>query len=279
MFTAGYSLRSYGAFDYMYSESTLIIYILSQVFINICPPLLELANYHVLGRILYYVPHLAPLPPGRILAVFGGLMALVECLNALGVALSADPSGSPQKQTLGKGLILAALGMQLVVIGVFVGLAGVFHRRCARAGVHTNAVATPLRVLYVSMALILVRCVYRLVEHAGNAEVHLHDYEALKDLSPILRYEWFFYVFEATLMLANSALWNIWNPGHFLPKDYRVHLAKDGRTEVKGRKRPDHRSVAAKVAHVLTFGLLFGRDKDLFEGEEGEELAVSRSVV
>lgn len=37
MFTAGYALRAYGAFDYMYSESTLIIYILSQVFINICP--------------------------------------------------------------------------------------------------------------------------------------------------------------------------------------------------------------------------------------------------
>jgi hypothetical protein len=196
------------------------------------------------------------------------LMAVVECLNALGVAFSADPSGSPQKQTLGKGLILAALCTQLIVIFIFVFLAGLFHRRCKKANIHTRAVSTPLAVLYASMGLILVRCIYRLVEHTGNAEVHLSDVESLRDLSPILRYEWYFYVFEASLMLLNSAIWNIWNPGRFLPKDYHIHLSPDGRTETKRQEEPDNRSLAAKVLHVLTLGLFCGRKRNRSTSED-----------
>jgi hypothetical protein len=37
LFTAGYGLREYGAFNFMYSPQTLTIYIVSQVFIFICP--------------------------------------------------------------------------------------------------------------------------------------------------------------------------------------------------------------------------------------------------
>jgi hypothetical protein len=36
-FTIGYSLREYGAFNYLYSIPNLIAYILSQVFIYVCP--------------------------------------------------------------------------------------------------------------------------------------------------------------------------------------------------------------------------------------------------
>lgn len=195
-------------------------------------------------------------------------MAIVECLNALGVAFSADPSGSPQKQTLGKGLILAALCTQLIVIFIFVFLAGVFHHRCKKANINTRAVLTPLTVLYASMGIILVRCIYRLAEHAGNAKVDLNDFESLRDLSPILRYEWYFYVFEASFMLINSIIWNIWNPGRFLPRDYHIHLSPDGKTEIERREEPDDRSLTAKVFHILTFGLLFSRKRNSPTSEE-----------
>lgn len=171
LFTAGYALREYGAFNYLYSTQNLIIYILSQVLIYICPPLLELANYHVLGRIFYYVPYVAPLPPGRVLSTFGGLMALVEALNALGVAFSSNVSSSHSQQETGSRLTIAALAIQLGVIVVFVLLAAIFHRRCAKANIHAKAVSTPLITLYISMLLILIRCIYRLVGHLGNTTV------------------------------------------------------------------------------------------------------------
>jgi len=186
-------------------------------------------------------------------------MAIVELLNSLGVALSANPSSTHEKQHLGKSLTIAALTIQLLVIIVFIILAAIFHRRCFKADIRVRGVTTPLYTLYVSMGLILVRCLYRLVEHTGNTTVKLKDLESLQALSPILRYEWFFYVFEATLMLVNSVLWNVWNPGRYLPRDRRVYLSRDGKTQVVREEEKDDRSLSVKIFNVVTFGLLFGR--------------------
>ncbi|THD00332.1 hypothetical protein EYZ11_000225 [Aspergillus tanneri] len=273
LFTVGYAMRAYGAYGHhMYNSQNLVIYILSQVFIYICPPLLELANYHVLGRIFYYVPNLAPLPPDKVLAIFGGLMALVEALNALGVAFNTNPTGTQQE--LGKVLILAALALQLCVIAVFVAITGSFHWRCVKAKIRRRSLPTLLVMLNISMALILIRCIYRLVEHVGNTSVDLNDPEKLRTLSPLLRYEWFFYIFEASLMLLNSLLWNVFNPGRHLPRHHTVFLAANGTTEIEEVQVQDDKPVFVKAAYVamniLTFNLfrLFARHKD----EEGHRL-------
>ncbi|KAK8076618.1 hypothetical protein PG994_003890 [Apiospora phragmitis] len=83
------------------------------------------------------------------------------------------------------------------------------------------------------MDLIIARCVYRLVEFAlGSTTTDVTDHTELRKLSLLVRYKVFFYVFEAALVLANSALWNAWHPGRYLPHESRVHLAQEGRTEV-----------------------------------------------
>ncbi|KAK3290835.1 uncharacterized protein B0H64DRAFT_410772 [Chaetomium fimeti] len=260
LFTVGYALREWGSFNYLFSRTDntpLIMFILSQVFIYVCPPLLELSNYHVLGRVFYYVPYCAPLPPNRVLATFGGLMAVVEALNAVGVSLVANPSSD--SQSLGKDLTIAAVAIQVIVIVIFVVMAGMFHYRFTRARLNSKAVKTTLFVLYASMALIFARCVFRLVEHTGNTKMDLDDIEVLRRLTPLMRFETYFYVFEASLMLLNSWLWNLWHPGRFLPRDLHIYLAEDG-TVVTGDKYEDSRPLLAKTAHVLTFGILF-RDK------------------
>ncbi|KAJ4289138.1 hypothetical protein N0V90_011480 [Kalmusia sp. IMI 367209] len=231
-FTLGYALRAYNAFDaYLYTESNLLIYILSQVCIFVCPPLLELANYHILGRTLSYIPHLSPLSPKMVLRVFGTIMLVIETLNSLGVSLSANPSSSPITQDLGKYMTLVALAMQILVILVFFVLTTMFHMRIRKVGIRSQAVSITLRTLYLSMGLIFVRCIYRLVEHLGNTKIDLDDAAALADLSPILRYEAFFFVFEAALMLIDLALWNMWNPGWWFKKN--VYLGSDGVTEIE----------------------------------------------
>lgn len=193
------------------------------------------------------------------MSTFGGLLALVEVLNALGVALAANTSSAPSQQELGSHLTLASIVIQLAVIVIFIVIAGIFHRRCIQADVYAKAVLTPLVTLYVSMVFIGIRSIYRLVEHVDNTTVDLDHPESLKSLSPLLRYEWFFYVFESTLMLLNSVLWNIWHPGRYLPRNYHVHLAQDGMTEVEGEEEADDRPILAKAAHMFTFGILFRR--------------------
>ena len=205
-------------------------------------------------------------------------MALVEALNAIGVALAANPTSSHGQQNLGKHLTIAALAIQLAVIIVFVVLAGIFHRGCLNANIRAKAVSTTLITLYTSMALIFIRCIYRLVEHMGNTTVKLKDIGALRSLTPILRYEWFFYVFEATLMLLNSVLWNVWNPGRYLPRD--SYLARDGTTAMRGEKNSDDRPLLAKVGSVVTFGMFF-RNKTqntVFEELRDNPTAAHREV-
>jgi hypothetical protein len=153
-------------------------------------------------------------------------------------------------------LTIAALSIQLGVIIIFVVIASVFHWRCSKANIHARAVSTPLVTLYISMVLILIRCIYRLIEHLGNTTVRLSDPESLKRLSPILRYEWFFYVFEATLMLLNSGLWNVWNPGRYMPRNSRVYLAPDGMTELENGDKSNKQPLLVTIGSVFTFGIL-----------------------
>jgi hypothetical protein len=188
-------------------------------------------------------------------------MAVVEALNSLGVSFSANPSASHSTQDMGSHLILAALAIQLIVIFTFVALAGMFHIRCSKAEIRTTVISTPLSTLYISMLLILVRSIYRLVEHLGVTTVRLDDPTSLLKLSPMLRYEWYFYVFDATMMLLNSALWNVWNPCRFLPQNRRIYLGKDGITQLEREENEDDRTLLAKVGSMFTFGLLFRKKK------------------
>lgn len=218
---------------------------------------------------------------------FGGIMMVVEALNAVGVALAANPSSQATTQSLGKYLTIAAMAIQVVVILSFVALASAFHVRLNSAAAASDemraavgrrgraAVMTPLRTLYASMALILVRCVYRLVEHANHKTVRLRDLEAMRRLSPLMRYEWYFYVFEASLMLVNSVLWNVWHPGRHLPASYQVHLAQDG-TEVHGDEKSDERPLLKKAGNVLTFGMLWRR-KEVRDFQELREYPAGRA--
>jgi hypothetical protein len=161
----------------------------------------------------------------------------VEILNALGVSLLANPNIQKQSaQNLGHILMKTALILQILVITVFVALAGLFHHRCRKASIKSKKVQAPLLTLYVSTALIMIRTIYRTIEHFGISRAPAQpgpDWNPMS-LSPIVRYEWFFYVFEAGLMLSNSFLWNGAHPRLYLPEDYHIYLAQDGKTELQG---------------------------------------------
>jgi hypothetical protein len=187
-------------------------------------------------------------------------MALVEVLNSLGVALASNANGSPNTIKLGANLTISAVSIQLIVIIIFVALAGTFYFQIHKSSMNAPKVRTMIYTLSTSMALIAIRSIYRLVEHAGPSHIDISDMDALRALSPLYRYEAFFYVFEATVMLLNSALWNVWNPGRFLPRNHRIHLTREG-VEIEGPRDPDTRSVLFKTLNILTFGLLFQRKR------------------
>lgn len=181
--------------------------------------------------------------PGRVLTTFGALSAIVEVMNALGVSYIASPDAGETTRDVGHILMKASLIIQIIVIGLFCLLAVTFQRRCARALIRTRKISGPLLTLYASMGLIAVRCVYRTVEHFGFSamELTVGSDKGVEDLSPIVRHEWFFYVFEAALLLINTWMWNLRHPRRYLPENYNVYLAQDGVTEIEGPGWKDNR--------------------------------------
>ncbi|KFA79128.1 hypothetical protein S40288_05719 [Stachybotrys chartarum IBT 40288] len=238
LFVAGFVLRVYGSFHY----DILNVYIASICITYAAPPLLELQNYHTLGRVLYYVPYRSPLHPGRVLTTFGFISAVVEALNGWGASLSANQSLDDDQIEMGHSLTQASLLIQIFVITSFVLLAIVFHRRCLKHGPFDRRVKSPLVTLYISMALILVRTIYRIAEYFGIAQIRFNDPNLdPMDISPMIRYEWYFYVFEASVMLINNVMWNIRHPRRYLPESNKIYLAQDGMTEVEGGGYKDGR--------------------------------------
>lgn len=194
------------------------------------------------------------------LTTFGLLSSVVEALNAIDVSYSANTYLPERYINLGHALMKASLIVQLVVITLFLILAGVFTYRCHRDGVLVYKVLTPLCTLYASMALILARTVYRTVEYFALSNVSTSSVDNINDLSPLLKYEWYFWVFEAALMLLNSIMWNIWHPGRYLPQNKLIHLAEDGVTEIQGTKSRDERNYLITV--LDPFGWFVGGQKN-----------------
>ncbi|KAL0936713.1 RTA1 domain-containing protein [Colletotrichum truncatum] len=231
LFTAGFALRIYGSYHY----DDLNPFIASVCLIYAAPPLLELANYHILGRVLYYVPYCSPLHPGRVLSTFAFFSAIVESLNGWGASYSANQSLTEQQMKTGHALIKTSLLLQIFVIACFVVLTVTFQLRCMRLNIACHrGIIGPLITLYISVILIVTRTVFRIVEYFGVASMRWGSDMKVADISPAIRYEWFFYLFEATLMLVNVVMFNVRHPRRYLPEKYTVYLAQDGVTEVDG---------------------------------------------
>ncbi|KAI0838440.1 hypothetical protein F5Y06DRAFT_287178 [Hypoxylon sp. FL0890] len=265
LYVVGFALRVNGAFG-NYDE--LGPYVVSVALIYVSPPLLSLANYDILGRIFYYVPYLSPMAPGRVLSTFGLLSLVIEGINGVAASFIANPKSDP---TIGSALMWAALVLQIAIIISFLVIAGCLHRRCVRAGISgAPGIQKNLTTLYISVGLILIRTVYRGVEHSVKV---------------VLSTEWPFYVFEATLMLINMCMWNVRHPAPYLPADITTYLARDGVTEVRGPEPPkDTRPTIVKVLDPWRIAdLCRGREKpgdkisQEFE-QGGNEFAPSDSV-
>ncbi len=156
------------------------------------------------------------------------------------------------------------------MLALFVAVAGRFHYNCSKAGMLAAAGDTRRRILgilvtlYISSTLIGTRTIYRTVEYFATAAIpaprngEVYD---LMSISPIIRYEWFFYVFEVTLMFVNTAMWNFRHPGKYLPKAITTYLDEDG-AEREGCKFKDPRSIVVQIVDPFDiWGLVKRNDK------------------
>ena len=247
-------------------------------------PVYELSNYIVLSRLLHYIPQLSPLHPARVVTTFLGISIIVEVLTSNGAAKAVNSASTAAEVAAGKGLLKAALILQLFVLLAFVAVAGRFHFNCGKAGYLDKSQETRSRILgvlvtlYISSALIGTRTIYRTIEYFAAADIKSpkpgETFDPLS-ISPVIRYEWFFYFFEVTLMLTNTLMLNLRHPRNYLPKLNTTYLGEDG-VEKEGRKFKDHRGMAAKLFDPFDIiGLVKGNDKKDRWWENGKDGGVT----
>jgi hypothetical protein len=214
----------------------------------------------MLGRILYYVPYHSPIHPGRVVSTFAILSVLVETLTGNGVNFSFSKVESDSRA--GHIILKVALLVQVMVELCFILLAVTFHRRCHRAGIRDKKLTAPLVTLYISTAFIMARTLYRTVEYF-LIPIDLNYYDPsfrFTKMPVVITEEWYFYVFEATLMLLNVVLFNWRHPRRWLPENNRIYLCRDGKTEKVGPKWKDPRSFWLTVVDPMDFaGMIKGR--------------------
>lgn len=142
----------------------------------------------------------------------------------------------------------------------FIALMGRFHYNCTRARVINKKVQRPLYVLYASCTLITIRTIFRTVEYFTAASLNITD---TQNISPLLKDEWFFWIFETLVMFCNTTLLNLYHPMRWLPRSNKVYLAEDGITEIEGPGFEDRRPFLLTLADPFDLvGLITRRGRE-----------------
>lgn len=244
--SAGFAMRLAGA----YHIDGLSFLIASTVLVMSGPPVYAASNYLVLSRVLFYVPYLAPMHPGRVLSTFVGLDFIIEILIVNGALRVANTSLAATERQVGDIMVKASLITQAIIFLFLIALTIHFHTRALRANVLTRKLRTVLLVLYTTSAAVAIRCIFRIVEYFQGYTGTLYTHEH------------YFYIFEAFLMFLTTLVLNVWHPGGRLPRSNKVYLSQDGVTERRGLGWGDKRNWAVTFFDPFDLvGLVRGHDK------------------
>ncbi|CAK7227813.1 hypothetical protein SCUCBS95973_006668 [Sporothrix curviconia] len=209
-----FEIAGYAARAVSHSEApnlSLGPYVVQTLLLLVAPPLLAATMYMLLGRVIAAVDGEAySLVPTKWLTkifVASDVVCFIVQLGGAGLMASAQAATS----ATGAHIVLAGLIIQIVVFGLFVVVAGMFHRRLQasqrQARQPQQATLLPqtfLLVLYVTSGLVLVRNIVRVAEFIEGFDGYIILHEA------------FLYVFDALPMAAVMAIFNGWHPSRLV---------------------------------------------------------------
>ncbi|CAN9353379.1 unnamed protein product [Alternaria alternata] len=194
---------------------SVAVYSLSTILLLVAPALFAASIYMMLGRIILVTDgeshSLIPKKWLTKLFVTGDVISFM--MQGAGSKSTAKTdawtlgggimaSGTIEAVHTGEKIIIAGLVVQLLFFGFFIVTGVIFHARMVQqptSKVYSQSLPweRQLYALYVASLLILVRCIFRLIEYAQGNDGYLISHEV------------FLYVFDAVLMFA-TMVWMAW---------------------------------------------------------------------
>lgn len=180
------------------------------------PPLIAATVYMVLGRIVrsFDAEHLCSMRTKWLTFVFVMNDIITFCTQIGGAGVQV--TGDAKVMAIGKKVVLAGLIFSLVVFGLFILIAAVFHRRLARLPTPVLAMNPGLKwrpymwAIYVACVAMVVRNLVRTVQFGASRT------------APVNKKEVFIYVFDAFLMFLALLVLMVYHPGLLIKRVRRL---------------------------------------------------------
>ncbi|AEO60351.1 hypothetical protein MYCTH_35583, partial [Thermothelomyces thermophilus ATCC 42464] len=125
---AGFAVRSYCTFH----VDDPRVYTARMLLRCSAAPLVSMTNSVILGRLFHFVPCFALMHPGRMVVLVAAFTAGIELLSITGIAYLTDREAPDKSLRLGDFLTRSSLALQLIVIGIYFVLVGIYRICCIR---------------------------------------------------------------------------------------------------------------------------------------------------
>jgi hypothetical protein len=223
---AGYIARYISA----KSPSELGVYIIQSLFIILPPSLYAATIYMIYGRLVLYVnaPEASIIRPTRVTKIFVCGDVLAFFLQAGGGGMMAQASMAK----LGQKIMLIGLFIQLMFFGFFLSVSLVFWKRMQSSaklytipkyGKHTWQAL--LKFLLGAAVIIILRCVYRVIEFAQGNDGYLATHEV------------YMYLFDSAPMLVVQMMFHFVHAGDVFPPGIDLRKSNDDENYINLQER------------------------------------------
>lgn len=200
--TIGYTARYFSA----KSPSELGPYIMQSLFIILPPSLYAATIYMIYGRIVIFVnsPDASMIRPDRVTKIFVCGDVVSFFMQAGGGGMMAQASMA----SLGQKIMLVGLFTQLLFFSFFLTISLIFWKRMRSSaklysvpqyGKHTWK--SLMKLLFAAAIIIILRCVYRIIEFAQGNDGYLVSHEI------------FMYIFDAIPMFLVQVMFHFVHAG------------------------------------------------------------------
>ncbi|KAG4411841.1 hypothetical protein IFR04_015025 [Cadophora malorum] len=215
MMTLGYIARYFSA----KSPASLGPYIIQSLFIILPPSLYAATIYIIYGRIALFVnaPRASLVQPTRVTRIFvvGDVIAFFMQAGGGGMMAQANMAG------LGQKIMLIGLFVQLAFFGFFLVISLIFWRRTRSSSIRytlrygRHSWYNLLMLLLAAATLIILRCVFRIIEFGQGHTGYLASHEA------------FLYLFDAVPMLGVQIMFHLIHAGDVFPPNFNMQKLDD----------------------------------------------------
>ncbi|GFG22451.1 protein RTA1 [Aspergillus udagawae] len=219
LLTPGESFGYYGRAWSHQDRTEIGSWALQEMLILCAPPFVAATIYMVLGRIIraFNAEHHSSIRTKWLTTIF--VLNDVICFLTQIAGAGVQVTGDEHIMAIGKKAVLAGLIFALVVFGLFVWVAALFHRRldaeptavvmeCPRLGWKKYMWA-----IYISCGLLMVRNLVRTIQFGSEKGSALNTEEV------------YIYVFDAALMACSIGLLIVWHPGRLVRRAQKANKA------------------------------------------------------